>query len=86
MPSRTVRLPLCREDPAVAEAVARYGAEVRDDSPWCPGNVDFIRRINGLDSVANVVRIVFAAQYQVVRWATAISGPRLPPRSTHGTG
>ena len=39
---------------------------VRDDAPWCPWNIEFIRRINGLDSVDDVRRIVFDAEYLVL--------------------
>ena len=49
VPSRTVRLPLSWDDPATREAIQRYMAGVRDDAPWCPWNIEFIRRINGLD-------------------------------------
>src|SRR5438094_10346484 len=36
---------------------------VRKDAPWCPSNIEFIRRINGLDSIEDVKRIVFDASY-----------------------
>jgi urea carboxylase len=39
---------------------------VRADAPWCPWNLEFIRRINGLDSVDDVKRIVFDASYLVL--------------------
>jgi urea carboxylase len=39
---------------------------VRKDAPWCPSNIEFIRRINGLDSVDEVKRIVFEASYVVM--------------------
>jgi len=39
---------------------------VRDDAPWCPWNIEFIRRINGLDTVDDVRRIVFEASYVVL--------------------
>ena len=48
VPSRTVHLPLSWDDPATREAIERYMAGVRDDAPWCPWNIEFIRRINGL--------------------------------------
>ncbi|WP_046301410.1 carboxyltransferase domain-containing protein, partial [Mycobacterium sp. UM_Kg27] len=34
--------------------------------PWCPSNIEFIRRINGLDDLAQVHDIVFDAQYLVL--------------------
>ncbi|MET9732340.1 5-oxoprolinase/urea amidolyase family protein [Streptomyces sp. NPDC006458] len=66
VPSRTVHLPLSWDDPATREAIARYMAGVRDDAPWCPWNIEFIRRVNGLDSVADVHRTVFDAEYLVL--------------------
>jgi len=39
---------------------------VRADAPWCPDNIEFIRRINGLDDVTAVHDIVFDAQYLVL--------------------
>ena len=32
----------------------------------CPSNLEFIRRINGLDSIADVKKIVFDASYLVM--------------------
>ncbi|MFI0721967.1 urea carboxylase [Streptomyces sp. NPDC021224] len=66
VPSRTVHLPLSWDDPATREAISRYMAGVRDDAPWCPWNIEFIRRVNGLDSVDDVYRTVFDAEYLVL--------------------
>jgi urea carboxylase len=63
VPSRQVRLPLSWDDPATRDAIARYTSGVRDDAPWCPSNIEFIRRINGLARQADVYDTVFAAQY-----------------------
>ena len=63
VPSRSVRLPLSWDDPATREAIARYTSGVRDDAPWCPSNIEFIRRINGLASQDDVMATVFAAEY-----------------------
>lgn len=66
VPSRTVHLPLSWDDPATREAIARYMSGVRSDAPWCPWNIEFIRRINGLGSVEDVRKIVFGAEYMVL--------------------
>ncbi|MCQ9132895.1 5-oxoprolinase/urea amidolyase family protein [Streptomyces hilarionis] len=66
VPSRTVHLPLSWDDPATREAIARYMAGVRDDAPWCPWNIEFIRRVNGLETTADVYDTVFAAEYLVL--------------------
>jgi urea carboxylase len=63
VPSRSVRLPLSWDDPATREAIARYESGVRDDAPWCPSNIEFIRRINGLASQDDVMDTVFSAEY-----------------------
>ena len=64
--SRTVHLPLSWDDAACREAIDRYARTVRRDAPWCPSNLEFIRRINGLDSIEDVRRIVFDAEYLVL--------------------
>ena len=58
---RIVHLPLSWDDPDTRLAIERYMQSVRADAPWCPSNIEFIRRINGLDSVEEVRRIVFDA-------------------------
>jgi urea carboxylase len=66
VPSRIVRLPLSWDDPATRVAIERYMQSVREDAPWCPSNIEFIRRMNGLDSAEDVQRIVFDASYLVM--------------------
>jgi urea carboxylase len=66
VPSRTVHLPLSWDDPATQLAIRKYMQGVRPDAPWCPSNIEFIRRINGLDSIDDVHRIVFDASYLVL--------------------
>jgi urea carboxylase len=66
LPSRTVWLPLSWDDPATRVAIEKYMQSVRKDAPWCPSNIEFIRRINGLDSIAEVYRTVFEASYLVL--------------------
>ena len=39
---------------------------VRPDAPWGPDNIEFIRRINGLESLDDVYRIVHEASYLVL--------------------
>jgi urea carboxylase len=66
VPSRVVRLPLSWDDPATHVAIERYSKTVRADAPWCPSNIEFIRRINGLESLDDVRQIVFNARYLVL--------------------
>lgn len=66
VPSRVVHLPLSWDDPQTQLAARRYQETTRPDAPWCPSNPEFIRRINGLNSVDDVRRIVFDARYLVL--------------------
>ncbi|HEY8995223.1 MAG TPA: urea carboxylase, partial [Lacunisphaera sp.] len=66
VPTRIVHLPLSWEDESTLLAIRKYMQTVRKDAPWCPSNIEFIRRINGLDSVDDVKRIVFDASYLVL--------------------
>jgi urea carboxylase len=66
VPSRIVYLPLSWDDPATQVAIQKYMQSVRPDAPWCPSNIEFIRRINGLNSIEEVYQIVFAASYLVM--------------------
>ena len=66
LPSRIVHLPLSWNDPSVQLAMRKYQELVRPDAPWCPSNIEFIRRINGLASEDEVRDIVFAADYLVL--------------------
>jgi urea carboxylase len=66
LPTRTVWLPLSWDDPATRLAIEKYMQSVRPDAPWCPSNIEFIRRINGLDSIEEVYRTVFDASYLVM--------------------
>ncbi|TCM59867.1 urea carboxylase [Acinetobacter calcoaceticus] len=64
--SRTVYLPLAWEDSQTQLATERYSQIVRADAPWCPDNIEFIRRINGLDSKQAVKDVVYDAHYLVM--------------------
>ena len=66
VPSRIVHLPLSWDDPQAKLAQEKYMQAVRPDAPWCPSNIEFIRRINGLASVDDVHRIVHEASYLVL--------------------
>jgi urea carboxylase len=66
VPSRIVYLPLSWDDPQARLAQEKYMQAVRPDAPWCPSNIEFIRRINGLDSIDDVYRIVHEASYLVL--------------------
>jgi urea carboxylase len=66
VPSRKVYLPLSWDDEACQLAIKKYMQSVRPDAPWCPSNLEFIRRMNGIDSIDEVKNIVFDASYLVM--------------------
>ncbi len=66
VPSRTVWLPLSWDDPATKLAIEKYMQSVNPTAPWCPSNIEFIRRINGLPDIQAVYDIVFDASYMVL--------------------
>ncbi|MBI1182395.1 MAG: urea carboxylase [Alphaproteobacteria bacterium] len=66
VPSRIVHLPLSWNDDQAQLAARKYQELVRPDAPWCPSNIEFIRRVNGLDSIDDVYRLFFDARYMVL--------------------
>jgi urea carboxylase len=66
VPTRIVHLPLSWEDESTLLAIEKYMQSVRADAPWCPSNLEFIRRMNGLATIEDVKRIVFEASYLVL--------------------
>jgi len=66
VPSRIVHIPLSWDDEACKLAIEKYDQSVRKNAPWSPSNLEFIRRINGLESIDEVKDIVFSASYLVM--------------------
>ncbi len=66
VPSRTVWLPLAWDDSQTRLAIDKYMQSVRPDAPWCPSNIEFIQRMNGLGSLDEVKKIVYDASYLVM--------------------
>jgi len=66
VPSRIVYLPLSWNDPQAKLAMEKYQTTVRPDAPWCPDNIEFIRRINGLESIDQVKNVLYNANYLVM--------------------
>ena len=66
IPTRIVHMPLSWDDEATHAVIRKYMQSVRADAPWCPSNIEFIRRINGLDSIEAVYKTVFEADYLVM--------------------
>jgi len=66
VPSRIVHLPLSWDDEQCQIAIEKYQQSVRKDAPWYPSNIEFIKRINGLQSIDEVKNIIFDAHYLVM--------------------
>ncbi|GGB63574.1 urea carboxylase [Roseibium aquae] len=66
VPSRTVWLPLSWNDPDAELAMRKYQELLRPNAPWCPSNIEFIRRINGLPNEQAVKDTIFNASYLVM--------------------
>lgn len=66
VPSRIVHLPLSWNDPQAQLAMTKYQELVRPNAPWCPDNIEFIRRINGLPDIDAVKQTIFDASYLVL--------------------
>ncbi len=66
VPTRIVHLPLSWDDESTQLAIEKYTRSVNPTAPWCPSNIEFIRRINGLESVEQIRDIVFNASYLVM--------------------
>jgi len=66
VPAREVTLPIAFDHPEAHEAMRRYATSVRPDAPWCPDNVEFIRRVNALGIRDEVFDVVSDATYLVV--------------------
>lgn len=66
VPARVVHLPLSWDDPSTQEAIQKYMQSVNPDAPWCPSNIEFIRRVNGLATIEEVKEIVYSAAYCVM--------------------
>lgn len=66
VPTRIMRLPLAFDADSTRATIAKYQQSVRANAPWLPSNIEFIRRINGLDAVEEVSSTVFKASYLVL--------------------
>jgi urea carboxylase len=66
IPTRIVHLPIAFDESATRDAVQRYRETVRADAPWLPNNLEFLRRVNGLESIAEVEETIQAARYMVL--------------------
>jgi len=66
VPTRIVRMPLAYDESGIRLTIEKYQQSVRPKAPWLPSNIEFIRRMNGLDSVDEVRETVYNASYLVL--------------------
>jgi urea carboxylase len=66
VPTRIVRMPLAYDDSGSRLTIEKYQQSVRAQAPWLPSNIEFIRRMNGLDNVEQVRETVYSASYLVL--------------------
>ncbi len=64
--TRVIHLPLAFDASSTRAAIEKYQQSVRKTAPWLPSNVEFIRRINGLDRIDEVSRTIYDASYLVL--------------------
>jgi len=66
VPTRIVRMPLAYDESGIRLTIEKYQQSVRAQAPWLPSNIEFIRRMNGLNSVEEVRDTVYSASYLVL--------------------
>lgn len=66
VPSRIVKIPLAFDCKWTKDALKRYQNSVRPQAPYLPSNVEFARRMNGLQTLNDVRDIMISAEYCVM--------------------
>eukprot|EP01125_Pyxidicula_operculata_P021353 TRINITY_DN817_c0_g1_i2.p1 TRINITY_DN817_c0_g1~~TRINITY_DN817_c0_g1_i2.p1 ORF type:complete len:1126 (-),score=145.54 TRINITY_DN817_c0_g1_i2:515-3892(-) len=77
--SRKIYLPITVNDPWCQAAVDQYAKLVRPDAPYVPSNVDYIARINGLESEAEACKILANATWLVTSIGFYLGCPFMCP-------
>ena len=65
-PREFVRMPLAYDESGIRLTIEEYQQSVHPKAPWLPSNIEFIRRMNGLDSIEQVRETVYNASYLVL--------------------
>lgn len=50
LPSRVVHMPLVFDDERSRKAISRYSSTIRSSAPYLPSNIEFLQKLNGLNS------------------------------------
>ncbi|CAI7672942.1 unnamed protein product [Penicillium pancosmium] len=66
LPSRIVHMPLVFDDERSRKAIARYASTIRSSAPYLPSNIEFLQKLNGLESVRRVESNLYEGAYLVL--------------------
>ena len=66
IPSRLIKMPISFNDSSIVAAIERYTVGVRQDAPYLPSNLEFIKEANSLAKVSQVMDIIAKAEYLVL--------------------
>ncbi|KAJ5518559.1 Urea carboxylase [Penicillium expansum] len=66
LPSRIVSMPLVFNDERSRKAIARYTSTIRSSAPYLPSNIEFLQKLNGLDSPNRVESNLYEGAFLVL--------------------
>ncbi|KAF2012988.1 urea amidolyase [Aaosphaeria arxii CBS 175.79] len=66
LPSRIVKMPLAFDDEKSRKAIARYSSTIRSSAPYLHSNIEFLQKLNGLDSVNEVETTLYDGTFLVL--------------------
>lgn len=64
--ARVVELPLAFDDAVSKAAIERYQKTIRSEAPWLPSNIDFLQKVNGVDTRDVIRDVLLSARYLVL--------------------
>ncbi|KAJ5320316.1 Urea carboxylase [Penicillium antarcticum] len=66
LPSRIVHMPLVFNDERSRSAITRYSSTIRSSAPYLPSNIEFLQKLNGLDSPNRVKSNLYEGAFLVL--------------------
>lgn len=66
LPSRIVHMPLVFNDERSRKAISRYTSTIRSSAPYLPSNIEFLQKLNGLDSSDGVKSNLYEGAFLVL--------------------
>ncbi|KAJ5747763.1 uncharacterized protein N7511_009459 [Penicillium nucicola] len=64
--SRVVHMPLVFDDERSRNAISRYTSTIRSSAPYLPSNIEFLQKLNGLDSHSRVESNLYEGAFLVL--------------------